>query len=289
MDFKNFSKLFNEVIFDTSRAILFEKVSKYPDRYVGIFRPTRPKAKLLQNLLQSSEIRFGDAFEKIIEEYFSLNNYEILDKKLSIIEKGKKRYLSIDQFVRKDNQIIFIEQKVRDDHDSSKKRGQVENFEAKLNAIIEKYGDENLTAYFYFIDPSLVKNKNYYEVQLKQLEKDYQIKCSVVYGGELFEELGLSKVWEEILDYLKKWKENIPELPETNFDLDSDNTFDDLKDLPPRVFRSIFRNDEVKEQILPVLFPENKTLIKIKEYFEQKEGQVYKTLSSDIDSYIKNV
>ncbi len=287
IEFNRFLEVFNKTIFDASKAKLFEKVAKYPDRYIGIFRPTKPKAKLLQNLLQSHEILFGDAFEKIIEEYFIKNGYEVLDKQMNFLEDGKIRVLNIDQLVRKNGNIVFIEQKVRDDHDSSKKRGQIDNFEAKLNAIIEKYGDKNIKSFFYFIDPGFVKNKSYYATQLIRLSDNYGIECKVSYGEEIFRELNILSSWEEILTHLKNWKVNIQELPEINFDLNADDSFKDIKDLPPKVFLAVFSNNDIQKQILPVLFPENKVLILLKEYFVKKDKKVYSNLAERIDAYMQ--
>jgi len=122
MKYFKFKSNINEIIFEKSKVDLITKVAKYPQRYIGLFRPTKPKAKLLQNLLQSQEIRFGDAFEKIIEEYLKELDYEILDKSFEY-QNGDK--LNVDQFFLKDNIYYFVEQKVRDDHDSTKKRGQI--------------------------------------------------------------------------------------------------------------------------------------------------------------------
>ena len=94
MDYNKFKQIFNETIFEKSKADLLEKVAKYPVRYIGLFRPTKPKAKILQNLLQSHEIRFGDAFESVIEEYLKLKGCEILPKRY-IVEDGG--VLNIDQ------------------------------------------------------------------------------------------------------------------------------------------------------------------------------------------------
>nr|WP_240658196.1 hypothetical protein [Helicobacter pylori] len=41
---------------------------------LGIFRPTKPKTKLLQNLLTSHEIKFGDAFERLIDSNVFVTN-----------------------------------------------------------------------------------------------------------------------------------------------------------------------------------------------------------------------
>jgi len=277
MKFEEFKDILNKQIFEESKAILIEKISKYPGRYVGLFRPTKPKAKILQNLLQSHEIRFGDAFEILIEEYLKKFSYEILEKNISM-DNGNK--LNIDQCFKKNGKIYFVEQKVRDDHDSTKKRGQIQNFEKKLNEMINKYGERNLVGIFYFIDPELKKNKNYYDAELKRMSKDYGVALNLNYGKELFEFLGHSEVWKEILKYLEEWKKEIPELPETNFDLDAESSFEEIKNLNPALFRTIFKNDEIFNEIILTIFPEKKTLKLLLKHFESesKEKTIYKTL-----------
>ncbi|MGC9309772.1 MAG: HpyAIV family type II restriction enzyme [Candidatus Nanoarchaeia archaeon] len=278
MKFEEFKGILNKQIFEESKAVLIRKISKYPGRYIGLFRPTKPKAKILQNLLQSHEIRFGDAFEILIEAYLKKLGYEILDKNFSTENNDR---LDVDQCFRKNGKVYFVEQKVRDDHDSSKKRGQIQNFENKLGEIINKYGEKNLVGVFYFIDPELKKNKNYYTAELERMSKDYGVTLSLDYGEELFEFLGHSEIWEEILKYLKEWKKEIPELPETNFDLDAESSFEEIKDLNPSLFRTIFDNEEIFNEIVLTIFPEKKTLKLLLDYFESKseEKTIYKTLS----------
>jgi len=130
MQYKKFKTILNKTIFEQSKAVLIQKVAENPHRYIGLFRPTKPNTKILQNLLQSHEIRFGDAFEKIIEEYLREFNYEILTKQLVDSNSDK---LNLDQCFKDNNGIYFIEQKIRDDHDSTKKRGQTNNFKKKLD------------------------------------------------------------------------------------------------------------------------------------------------------------
>jgi len=278
MKFEQFKSILNKQIFYQSKSVLIGKISKYPGRYIGLFRPTKPKAKILQNLLQSHEIRFGDAFEILIEEYLKKLGYEILDKKFSA-DNGDK--LNVDQCFKKNGKIYFVEQKIRDDHDSTKKRGQIQNFEKKLNEMINKYGEKNLIGVFYFIDPELKKNKNYYEAELKRMSKDYGVTLNLDYGEELFEFLGHPEIWKEILEYLKEWKKEIPELPETNFDLDAESSFEEIKDLNPALFRTIFEKDDIFNEIVLAISPEKKTLKLLLNYFESKsdEKTIYKTLS----------
>ncbi len=81
MDYKKFENIFNKTIFEKSKPDLIRKIATYPERYVGLFRPTKPKVKIIQNLLQSHEIRFGDAFEFLIEEYLIESGFSILNKR----------------------------------------------------------------------------------------------------------------------------------------------------------------------------------------------------------------
>ena len=70
MEYKLFKDILNQQIFESSKRDLIIKIAEHPERYIGLFRPTKPKAKILQNLLQSNEIRFGDALEIIFEKIF---------------------------------------------------------------------------------------------------------------------------------------------------------------------------------------------------------------------------
>jgi Holliday junction resolvase-like predicted endonuclease len=279
MEYNLFKQIFNETIFDKSKADLLEKIASSPSRYIGLFRPTKPKAKILQNLLQSHEIRFGDAFEHAIEEYLRIKGCEILPKRFT---NGDGDVLNIDQCFRKDGKVYFIEQKVRDDHDSTKKRGQILNFEKKLDIMLSEYAEEELIGIFYFIDPDLVKNKNFYVAELIKMTKDYNVETQIFYGKSLFEYMGYSDIWDEVLTYLVEWKKEIPDLPEINFDLDAQHTFEEIKDLKPLVFRKLLANDEIFEEIILTLFPEKITLKLLLEYYLTKHETIYKTIAKNL-------
>ncbi|MCL4322601.1 MAG: restriction endonuclease [Deltaproteobacteria bacterium] len=285
MNYYKFKQIFNEIIFEKSKAILLEKIADYPTRYIGLFRPTKPKAKILQNLLQSHEIRFGDAFELVIEEYLKENGFTILNKKF-ISDNDEE--LNIDQCFSKENKIYFVEQKIRDDHDSTKKRGQIKNFENKLNEIIKDQEENNLKGFFYFIDPELKKNRKYYSDNLEEISKSYGVELHLFYGDELFKFLNMENAWTETLDYLRQWKEEIPELPETNFDLNAEISFEEIKTLSPACYRKLFVNDEIFNEIILTLFPEKKTLKLLLNYFKEKSNdkKIYKTLFEAIQQKI---
>ncbi len=287
MEYNQFTKILNENIFERSKPVLLDKISKNPKRFIGLFRPTRAKAKVMQNLLQSHEIKFGEAFEYIIEEYFHIIGFKILDHNL----QGKKgNVLSIDQCFWMNEEIYFIEQKIRDDHDSTKKREQIRNFEDKLYSLIEKYPDNKLNGIFYFIDPEFKKNKNFYLDEIDKIKNDYGVKSlHLLYGSELFEFIGRSDIWDEIIRYLEKWKKEIPELPELNFDIEPKQSYEEIKDLNPSIYRSLFSNQAVVKEIFPILFPEKLTLKYLKDYFHSQESEIYQNLYKSLSDIINDL
>lgn len=283
MQYEKFKNIFNETIFEESKAVLIEKIAKYPNRYIGLFRPTKPKAKILQNLLQSHEIRFGDAFETAIEQYLREFGYEILEKRFVNNDDDE---LNLDQCFKSDSRVYFIEQKIRDDHDSTKKRGQIANFEKKLSEMVNKYKESNLAGIFYFIDPDLQKNKNYYQTELEKMTRDYGVELRLFYGKELFDFLNHENTWDEILKYLEQWKAEIPDFPETNFDIDAESSFEEIKDLSPSLYRRIFQDDTIFDEIILTLFPEKKTLRLLLDYFRSKASEkiIYLTIANLLQS-----
>lgn len=129
---------------------LLKTVIKSPHRYTGIFRLTNAKTKLIQNVTQSREIKFGDFMEEIVTEYIALMGYHNLDKNIGNDDAGNA--LSADQVFEKGNGTYLIEQKIRDDHDSTKKRGQFEDFWKKYTLLKSKYPHRKIIASMWFID-----------------------------------------------------------------------------------------------------------------------------------------
>lgn len=236
---------------------LLVTVVKNPNRYTGIFRLSNAKTKLIQNVTQSREIKFGDFMEEIITEYIALMGYTNLDKSIGTDTEGNA--LSADQVFRNGNTVYLIEQKIRDDHDSTKKRGQYENFRKKYALLHRKYPNCNINATMWFIDDSLVKNKNYYIAEAAAEETPYVTK-NIFYGGSLFSNLfGRSDVWNEVCSYLLRNKQersneilNIPD-----FDT-SDEIFLallKLKRTEPTLYRKLISSTPAYVQLRTELFP----------------------------------
>ena len=284
MDYEKFCEILNKHIFEGEKKELLQRIAEGPERFIGLFRPTRPGAKILQHLLQSHEIRFGDAMEEVIEEILKDKGYKILPKTI-VAENGET--LSLDQYFVMDGKFYFIEQKVRDDHDSTKKRGQVANFESKLETLFKKH-NQNLSGIMYFIDPDLTKNKKYYLQELARLENFYGVKLYLFYGRELFDHLQCSSTWDNMLLWLDQWKGSLPELPEINFDAAPNKSFEEVKDLELRYWRKILENKTLWEEgIMKAIFREGVTLKLLLEFFRSQNSTPYRKLANLLDIRLK--
>ena len=292
-EFVFFVNILYVYLFEGCSKVLLEKLVINSDWFVGFFRPTKPKTKLIQNITQSHEIKFGDALENIFEDYFRKLGFEILPKRLSEQETSDNKVYSIDQLFKKNNMIYLIEQKIRDDHDSTKKVGQFSNFEKKYYEVSKQYSSNEVIPIMWFIDDSLRKNKNYYINEMNRMAEDYGCSPKLYYGAELFSknEEGMQDIpyemWNEINEYLMLWKETLPDMPEVNFDVNSEEVFEEIKDLSPAIYRKLFENEDVVEQILPIIFTTGEVLRKLRGYFySKKDKKIYETLYKKVNEYI---
>ncbi len=110
----------------------------------------------------------------------------------------------------------------------------------------------------------------------------------IFYSKPLFEHLQILHVWDEIIEYLILWKKDLPDIPEINFDLNPKVTFEEIKDLSPTIFRRLFSNEEIFKEIVLTLFPEKKTLLLLKDYFNDKDTSIYKNLSRSLETLLSN-
>ena len=86
-----------------------------------------------------------------------------------------------------------------------------------------------------------------------------------------------------MLDYLEKWKDALPDMPEINFDNNAKIVFKEIKDLNPNIYRKLLNNDEILKQIFPIIFPTNTVLGLLHDYFRSKEEPIYQTLANKLE------
>lgn len=201
-DFK--TKLQNRIFGDDLNYEILETVLKNPHRYIGLFRITNSKTKLIQNITQSCEIKFGDFLEDVFTDYISEMGFINICKQIG--EDGQGNTLNADQVFQKDEIIYLIEQKVRDDHDSTKKRGQYSNFIKKIKCLKKNYPNHKIIASMWFTDNSLRKNRRFYLEQMNN-NTDNELIMNLFYGDDIFTHLfNRLDVWEELISYLRQSK-----------------------------------------------------------------------------------
>jgi len=276
LNYERFCSVLNSHIFGGEKRGLVKKIASNPERFIGLFRPTKPIAKILQHILQSHEIKFGDAMEELIEHILVDLGYTMLPKEL-VNDEGQR--LSLDQHFRDQSRRYFIEQKIRDDHDSTKKRGQIENFEGKLEILHKQHG-EQIVGIIFFIDPDLTKNRSFYHEKLMELGQFYGADLHLFYGRELFDHLGHPSPWDSMLSWLRDWRESLPDLPHVSFDREPEKSFEEIRDLEPRFWRKILINERLwSEGIIKVLFGRGQVLRDMHSYFGGRQTTPYRNLA----------
>jgi hypothetical protein len=220
--YSDFAKVLSDTIDREALSRLLNSLCREPRRFTGVFRPSRSRQKLLLHLLQSKEICFGDAIEVVFASILEVSGYTALEKKLRFTDESDNvKSLECDLFFRSPTggALLLVEQKMRDDHDSSKSRGQWTNFVQKVRVIREQYRDVHLYAVMHFVDPAFCKNKVLYQGEANKAENpNKKVTVRLLYGGELFEylkaERHLGRVvveWSDIEGWLRHWRESLPD------------------------------------------------------------------------------
>lgn len=215
------------------------KIINKPERFIGLFRSTSLQTKIIQNITQSNEIKYGKFIEDITTLYLERLGFSLLPNH----QKFKNRTLNIDQLFEKDKLIYIVEQKIRDDHDSTKKEGQFNNFVDKIECIKQKYPEHKIIACMWFVDSSFVKNKQYYEERMKNILK---IDCFLFYGDSFFNFLTKSnEVWNELINHLKliKKEHKRKEININNFQLNR-NFLNAITKLPEKLWLKLWSDEE---------------------------------------------
>jgi hypothetical protein len=105
MDYQEFAQVLNKHIFYGNKREILVRLASNPERFIGLFRPSKPSTKILQHLLQSYEIRMGDAFEEIIGLVIQGQGYSLLDKN---IQGENNELLRLDQYFTDGKNITLL-------------------------------------------------------------------------------------------------------------------------------------------------------------------------------------
>lgn len=246
---------------------LLKTIIDNPSRFCGLFRLTNARTKLIQNVSQSKEIKFGDMFEEVVTQYIDRLGYKNYPKNLGKDEDGDE--LNVDQYFTDGKIIFMVEMKIRDDHDSTKKRGQYSNFKKKINLLRKKHPNSHIDASMWFVDDSLIKNKRYYEEEMSK-ETYNNVTLHLYYGKDFFASLNEGeKAWNELMEYLKNCRAskkysdvNIPDFGS------SKEIYDALKKLPRKYLNKLFTDNDQYRELRNDLFSGGDNLKKIREEYD---------------------
>lgn len=233
---------------------LLEKVIDTPHRYIGIFRLSTFKTKLMQNITQSREIRFGEFLERLTTEYIVRLGYKTFDKDLGVDLDGAK--LNVDQYFTDGESLYLVEMKVRDDHDSTKKRGQYLNFHKKINLVRRIRPGVSIQAIMWFVDDALAKNRRFYQGEMAK-ETIPDTVFHLFYGSEFFDTLNCGKVaWSEFIEILTQYRVSHAynddiELPDFG---SSKQFYEALIKLPPKYWNKLMSEKDKYVSLRRLLF-----------------------------------
>ena len=270
MEYHEFSSILNETLLGGERSQLFERMARNPERFIGLFRPSTSRHKLLQNIIQNREIRFGDVIERVFSKWLAEYGYKILNPQITA------ELLCDLYFLAPNDHAYLVEMKMRDDHDSTKRRGQWDNFELKVKILYRKHGSE-LTAIFYFVDPALSKNRNFYTANCEKLRRDIQLDTIILwYGSQLFEHLTKTEDWELLLDFLHRWKSELKETEMLN--MESAEALRELSSLDIQIWERIANTKAFwDESFIRTLFPSGNGLRQIASEIESRRPSLITT------------
>ena len=223
---------------------------------------------LFYSVTNSRQISHGTRSEAAIDNIVSSRlGFEVLDNTVWYAKKGeeKPKKRKADHIWRvKEGVIYVVEQKLKDNHDNTKKDGQTDDFNAKVKAVREEHPDERVIGVFWFVEDSEKPSEHTLKVKLEE-------DCVVRYGAGIFSEVEYGQ--ETFGDVLKWFDDNRHDDLNIRFDKDPEYYFDNLVlyiDDKEKKFLKKFMNDKIVcEYILPVISSEGKFAGMVKNFLEQ--------------------
>ncbi len=142
---------------------------------------------LRSTILQQEQIAYGQNTEKVFGEVLKMFGGVILSNSVSFAKWDRNKNAIIDHVVElpASKQILVIEQKLKDNHDSTKNEGQCSDLLSKSNAIKAQYastypGYEIIPVMFYLVDTQHGSKKS-------TTERLSAANGAVCYGKEFFD------------------------------------------------------------------------------------------------------
>lgn len=267
LEYKRFEEIISSSIFNDLSFKLLESLADNPERFTSRYRLSTPSQKLVQYLSQSIEIKFGNTLEKIFKEYFIECGVNYLER------RSVDNTLDFDHLFLYNNKIVLVEQKIRDDHDSTKKVGQVENYFKKLDYIKKMYPNYEIISVMWFIDDSMSKNRNYY---IEKIGLDHLIYGEKMSGilDSVNPNIAHIDIWDNFHNNLKRYKEELDSRYTYIFNCEDKNI--DYSLLGSTAIKNLLSNDIIIKEIFPIITPTMKLVKDLEIVLNNKPNSKYK-------------
>lgn len=225
--------------------ILDQIVSNDFNRVTSTFSFVPLQEKIKQYYYTALPIQFGMSLEKVVRHMMEKRGASFLPKRIE--------NLDFDQLFLKNNVLYLIEQKVKDDHDSSKKRGQVENYLRKKQKVAELYPEYPLKAGFWFLDDAFHKNRKYYKEQLGE---------ELLYGAEINDFLGDDSFFDELKQVVQQFRKELI--------LSVSYKPIDFHNYSPAKLAPLFSNEDLQDEIIETFFGKDFNINDLLAYLKTK-------------------
>lgn len=276
------------------------KLAETPERLLGVLHANSFQMGSLVSFGYSRNNSYGNAIEKVFSSIIKDNGWNIEPTKykledydlhnLSISIPRNKKSIAVDQVFSNDSYYVFIEQKIRDDHDTSKAPGQWANYELKFRILNEIIKHKTVIGIMWMIDDNFDRNKSFYsnDEHMGKMQKEFPKQNFLLYGKQIDDKLNelsgnTKKDYFSVFDeFLKEWHSNAPKIPNLNFDQYSFKVSEAFDKMNKNKLESFFKNEQIIKEAFPILFPKLEAIRSYKKYLENKKDK-----SDDNNTIIK--
>lgn len=232
---ENYLSIMNKEVPGDFMVSTLDKIVINPQVFNSDLSANSFSLSLISSYGQSRNIKYGNAIEKVFSKILQENgwtikntNYKLEDYSLTGIDVGNptKKAVSVDHVISYEDKVILIEQKIRDNHDTSKWEGQLENYKVKYTALEKIFSKDEKTVYgiMWMVDPTYHRNKDAYQSKLASLGNFPIDKNFVLIGHDIDEKLnelmdGDSKEYfEKLRSFLEGYHKQTAGVPDCNLE-----------------------------------------------------------------------
>lgn len=302
MEQNEFDNLIKKIDPTNMIPYIIDKMITKPKLLTGFKKINTFSLRMYASFGQANNIKYGTVLENYFNKYLEEMGWKMLERDYTLTDEEKQRYqndsnrVNVDLVAKHEDTIIFIEQKILDNHDSTKKTGQLRNFQEKATVIQRTYPSYDIYGFEWFIDDTQVKNGSNWQTHNEEFEiehPEYKNKLFVVYGT------GLEDKLSEITDidhsgmltsfdtFMKNWHlSHGKDLPELEFDKYPMDVVERLKLYSYKKVYDMLTNEELREQIHPIIFPNNQVYRAYLEYLNHVDT---KGMRKDVLGYYEKL